>query len=441
MSNKARIKELREKQAREHEAAKAEFDKITPDMGEGERKAAEERFDKAMDVYDRYEADIERLQRLDDADARAREREDKDDLEARNKRRPDNGGSGARGDGDPEKAPEMRSVFNKLLRHRSRDALTPEELAVYEDFERGSFGIDPEERALASGTGSAGGYTVPTIFRDTIEKTLAAWGPMLDGNVIDLMKTDSGATMEWPTVNDTASRGELVAENAAATDDGGNDLAFGQASLSAYMYSSEIMRIPLQLLRDSAFDFETRLVPDLFGERMARTANNVLTVGDGSSKPQGIVTGAGAGNTATSTTAIADDELIDLQHAVNPAYRNNPNVGFMFNDNVLKAVRKLKDANDRYIWQRPDMETGAPATLLDKRYWINQAMVDPAAGTVPVIFGDMKKYIVRMVGDWELFFYREMFMNKKQIGVESFGRLDGLVVNNAAIKKLTMAAS
>lgn len=443
MSNKARIKELREKQAREHEAAKSEWDKVKDDTPDGEREAAKQRFNAAMSQHDKHDEEIVMLERLDKAEERMNGQRDRAKEEERAQRRPDNGGGGTSGGGNDDEKVDMRAAFSKLLR-RGHSALSEKELEAYHAEEARGLSLTPqerEERALSVGTDSAGGYTVPTIFRDQIEKTLASWGPMMDGAVIDLMPTDTGAGMEWPTINDTASRGGLVAENADAVDDAGNDLAFGTATLSAYLYSSEIMRVSRQLLMDSAFDFENRLIPELFGERMARTGNDVLTTGDGSSKPQGIVAGAGAGLTAAATGAIADDEVIKLQHTVNPAYRNNPTVGFMFNDTTLQALRLLKDAEDRYIWQRPNMETGAPAMLLDKRYWINQSMANIGAGTVPMIFGDMKKYLVRQVRGWELFVYRELFMPKKQIGFEVFGRIDGKVVNTAAIKKLTMAAS
>lgn len=436
--SKARIKELREKQAREHEAAKAEWDKVDDKTPEGERKEAEARFDGAMDKFDEYEAEITRLERMERASQRLSDADDQDDRERRERRRPENGNERHNGDGDPEVKPEIRSVFNKALR-MGRQSLTEEEDQVFRS--EGMDSKDPEVRALATGTGSAGGYTVPSLFRDKITEALAIWGPMLDPNVVDLLITDSGASMEWPTVDDTASRGGIVAENAAVTDDGGNDPVFGTRSLGAYMYSSEPTEIPLQLLQDSNFDFEGRLIPKLFRDRMARTGNDALTTGTGSGQPQGIVTGAGTGITATATAAIADDEFIDLQHKVDPAYRRNPGVGWMFNDNVLKAARKLKDANDRYIWQRPDMETGAPAKLLDYGYNINPSMADPAASSVPVLFGDFKEYTTRLVMGWELFIYRELFMLKKQIGFEVFGRIDGVVSDTRAIKKMTMAAS
>ena len=56
------------------------------------------------------------------------------------------------------------------------------------------------------------------------------------------------------------------------------------------------------------------------------------------------------------------DELIDLEHSVDPLYRAAPTCRFMFNDGVLKALRKLKDGQGRYIWQPPDVKAGQPPT-------------------------------------------------------------------------------
>jgi HK97 family phage major capsid protein len=182
-------------------------------------------------------------------------------------------------------------------------------------------------------------------------------------------------------------------------------------------------------------------MPDLFGERMARTANDKLTTADGSSKPQGIAQGAANGKTAASISAIAPDELIDLQHSVNPAYRASPKAAFMFNDATLAVLRKLKDSENRYIWQAPNLQTGEPGSLLGNRYWINPSMANIGANARSIIFGDLSKYVVRRVGNFTIFVFRERYMNNLQLGFMAFGRFDGKVVNTAAIKRLTHPAA
>lgn len=437
------LKELREKRARTYEAAKAALDAIPADASKEVRAEKEREFDAAMADYDSLDAQIvrhEKLQRA--ASEEQREQEENAEIERRN-RRPGGNGS-APGAGAGGEKPDVRAAWKEALLY-GWGGISEEARSVLS--EKGIQNVtpqsikDPEMRALTVGTGSSGGFTVPTEFLPVIRETMALWGPMLNPNVIDLMETTSGNPIEMPTTDDTARRGSQFAENAEITDDGGEDPVFGQVTLSSYMMNSEIVRVPIQLMADSAFDVEKRIIKPLFGKRMARTANDKLTIGDGSSKPQGIVNGAGAGITAAAVAAFAADELIDLQHTIDPAYRQSPKAAWMFNDTVLKLARKLKDSENRYIWQAPDLKTGAPATLLDKPFYINPSMVNPAAGTVPIIFGDLEQFIVRQVGDFQVFVFRERYMNLMQLGFMAWGRLDGRMVESKAIKKMTMAAS
>ena len=433
----SRLKELRENNARTVAKARAALDACTNETPAERRAELEREFDAAMADYDRVDAEIRRLEKLEQIEARQREDADRAEREAEEARRRGRPLSDvtARGVAETTK-PELRNAFKALLMTGAAN-ISEEERQVLQ--EGGAFQpLDAEMRALTTGTGSSGGFTVPREFLAQIEKTQAIWGPMLDPNAVDIMDTEGGNLIEWPSIDDTSQRGDQFAENAEITDDNGVDPTFGQLTLSAYMHASEIVRVPVQLMADSAFQVDS-LLAELFGERMARTANDKLTTGTGSSQPQGIATGAGAGVTAASATAIAADELIDLQHTVNPAYRAAPKCAWMFNDTVLKMVRKLKDSENRYIWQPPNITAGEPGLLLGKRYWINPSLVNPATGTRPILFGDFSKYKVRRVNGFTLFVFRERYMNNLQLGFMSYGRFDGKVINTAAVKRLTMA--
>ncbi len=74
-------------------------------------------------------------------------------------------------------------------------------------------------------------------------------------------------------------------------------------------------------------------------------------MGDGTGDPLGIVAASTLGVTAVSQTAVTFDELLDLYHSVDPAYRASPKARWMFNDTTLKAIRKLKGGDGQYIWQ------------------------------------------------------------------------------------------
>ena len=61
--------------------------------------------------------------------------------------------------------------------------------------------------------------------------------------------------------------------------------------------------------------------------------------------------------------AAASDQLIDLLHSVDPAYRQG-NATFMMNDSTLAAVRKLKDGDGNYLWQMGNYQAGVPQNPL-----------------------------------------------------------------------------
>jgi HK97 family phage major capsid protein len=180
----------------------------------------------------------------------------------------------------------------------------------------------------------------------------------------------------------------------------------------------------------------------LLGERLGRIANSQLTVGTGSSAPNGIVTASTLGVTSASTTAITFDEIIDLEHSVDPAYRVGPKVAYMLNDSTLKTVRKLKDGEGNYLWQRGDVQGGVPATINGRRFYVNQAMgsIPPSATATRVMqFGDFGKYYVRKVGAPVIGVMRERFW--PDLGIAGLIRFDGEAADTSAIKHLITKAS
>jgi HK97 family phage major capsid protein len=192
----------------------------------------------------------------------------------------------------------------------------------------------------------------------------------------------------------------------------------------------------MELLQDSAVNIE-QFIGELLGERLARRVNSELTVGDGTGDPLGIVAASAAGKTAAGVAAFTADEIIDLLHSVDPAYRASPKCRFMFNDTTLAAIRKLKDGNGAYIWSMGDIRNGEPGLLLGQRYSVNQAMVNAATGTKPIVFGDFSKYYVRKVGSPVIGVRREYYW--PNIGLAGIVRLDGDLIQTSAVKHLVMA--
>lgn len=424
------LKELNEKrgvlvtQARE---ALAEIKKNTDETRAAELDA---RHDAIMADFDKLEATIAREERVAAAEARIAKAAE----EERKARRPNGEDTEARGQHDGDK-PEYREVFYKFLAGgASFDELSTEERAV---LKAGAVNPDKEKRVQTVGTTTAGGFTVPVELANMLVKSMKAWGPMYDEDICTVITTSAGNSIKIPTIDDTGVTAEKKAgEGVALTDDGGKDATFGQKSLDSYGYDTEFVRFSLELARDSIFNMES-LLGELLGERLGRIANSELTTADGTGDPNGIVTASSLGKTAAAVAAVTYDEIIDLVHSVDPAYRQSPKVRFMFNDLTLAALRKLKDGDGRYIWTMGDVQNGVPGNILGYRYSINQAMANLATGNKTMLFGDFGKYFVRKVGTPMIGVLRERFW--PDLGIAGLIYFDGELADTAAVKHLIQA--
>jgi HK97 family phage major capsid protein len=294
---------------------------------------------------------------------------------------------------------------------------------------------DAPRNAGGVGSGAAGGYTVPPAFRQKIIERIKFIASMRQ--LAEVITTDTGASLPWPTVDDTANEGAILGEN---TQDTEQDVEFGQGSLDAYMYTSKIVRLSLQLLNDNAFGLETWLANAL-GARIGRVQNRHFTVGTGSSQPDGIITSAAVGVTAAAVAAITYDELVDLTESLDPAYLEGGNVRFMMSQSARKLLRKLKDSQNRPLWE-PSLQAGTPDTLMGYGLTLNNYMATPVAGVKSIGFGDIREaYVIRDVSDFALLRLTERYADFLQVGFLGFQRSDGTLQNAAAFKVLQQAAS
>jgi HK97 family phage major capsid protein len=280
--------------------------------------------------------------------------------------------------------------------------------------------------AQSTGTGAAGGYLVPTGFSDQLEQALKWFGGMV-GN-IDTFDTETGAPLPWPTVNDTANAGSIIGQNVQVTNVA---LAFSQVTFNSFIFSSNSVLVPLAMMQDSYFDLDAYIASAL-GVRLARILNTKLTVGVGTTEPEGIVTAAvAAGNTVVAatggSTTVSYNNLVDLEHSVDPAYR--PKSKYMFHDYTLKALKKLVDSANRPLWQpalTASFGQGAEPSILDHPYVINNDMPQMAANADSILFGDLTKYKMRRVaGGITVMRLVERYADYLQVGFQAFLRADG----------------
>lgn len=344
-------------------------------------------------------------------------------------------GNGERG--GPRERDGYRKAFEKFMRHGMTE-IEPEEAALL----RSNFSnLEGQERALGAGTGAAGGYTVPEGFWAKVTETQKMFGGAMDG--AEVITTDAGNPLPWATNDDTAMIGYQLGENVEATNEG--DLEFGKNQLEAFTFVSGVQKVSFALLQDSGIDIENFVAKKL-GIRLGRIENLRLTSGNGTTQPQGYVTGLSVGKTTASATAFTYDEFIDLEHSVDAAYRNPAQCTYKFHDLVLAEMRKLRDDSGgdgvgRPLWQ-PAVTVGAPDTFNGYRYVVNNDQDSTVAATKKTVaFGNwMAAFVVRKVRGATMIRFGEKFADSLQVGFLAFERVDSLVQDPSAAKVLQQHA-
>ncbi len=277
-----------------------------------------------------------------------------------------------------------------------------------------------EVRALSAELGSTGANLIPQGFVATLERALLTFGGMRQ--VAEVMRTTEGNDIHWPTSDDTSNSGVQIGENTAVSE---QNIAVGQVIFKAYKFSSNLIKVPFELIEDSAIDLPS-LLGSMLGERLGRIGNTKQTTGTGAG-PEGITVGAATGVTTASATAIAADEVIELIHSVDPAYRMG--AGFMMHDNILLELRKLKDGEGNYLWQ-PGFQADVADRLLGYPITINQDMASAVTTTLKtIVYGQLTKYKIRDVGSIRLRRLVERYADSDQEGFVAFTRMDGRLVD------------
>jgi len=286
-----------------------------------------------------------------------------------------------------------------------------------------------EERDNTS-SGSAGGYTIPQGFLAELNIRRALFNPMREHARV--LQTETGNPLPLPTVDDTSNTGSLVAEASASS---ATDVTFGQVTLNSYTYRT-LIKASNELLRDTGIDIQAYLA-QLMGDRIGRSESAAFATGTGSSQPQGFVTGASAGVTAASATAITINEVVGLINSLDAAY--HPNAKFAMHQSVWYYLLKLQDSLGRNLIP---MNYADPTDrrLMGFPVILNNSMASSVATTAKTIaFGDFEQFYIRDAGPLEIRRLDERYADAYETGFLAVGRRDSKVVQTNAIKLLTQA--
>ena len=283
----------------------------------------------------------------------------------------------------------------------------------------------------------------------TLMETILTGGAMRQ--VATVIQSETGATLPIP-LDDVHDKGAILAINTAAVT---QDVSIGQTTLGAKKYTSNMVKLPIELIQDASIDIQSWTARKL-GERIARITEEHFATGAASlGEPEGLVTtgssgGAAAGTTASSQ-AVTLTDLKNLEASLDIGYL--PGASWMMHQTLRAHVAGLLDADGRPLWQ-PAVQLGGFDTIYGYPVVVNNEYATytnssaQTAGDKIATFGRHSDYYIRDVLAPSVAFSEHRFFELGQVAVLAFSRHDGQYINaavtnttNASIKTMVASAS
>ena len=198
-------------------------------------------------------------------------------------------------------------------------------------------------------------------------------------------------------------------------------------------------RAAAELIDDSGVDLVGYLARQA-GRAIGNASGAHFITGDGSSKPNGVVTASTLGVTGASgqSGAPSADELIDLHFSVIPEYRRAGT--WLMSDATWAGVRKLKDSDKQYLVDR--LGSAGELSLLSRPVVIDTNVADTGVSAKSVLFGDFSAYYIRDVRELRFERSDDYAFNQDLVTFRALLRTDGdLIDTTGAIKHYLGGAS
>ena len=302
-------------------------------------------------------------------------------------------------------------------------------------------GLELEGKALSSAVAAEGGYLVDPQTSASIQGVLSSTASVRAiANVVQVEATSYDVLVDHTDIGHG-----WASETADATET--STPSIDRISIALHELNA-LPKASQRLLDDSAFDIEAWLAGRI-ADKFARAEAAAFVAGDGVDKPTGFLTHPTVDNSGWSWGNLgyvatgADggfngaDAIVDLAYALGAQYRANAT--FVMNSKTAGTVRKLKDADGRFLWS-DGLAAGEPARLLGYPVLIAEDMPDIASDATAIAFGDFASgYTVAERPDLRVL--RDPFSAKPHVLFYATKRVGGDVSDFAAIKLLKFGLS
>lgn len=305
-------------------------------------------------------------------------------------------------------------------------------------------GLELEGKALNTAVNAEGGYLVDPQTAEMIQGVLRGSSSLRSvANVVNVEATSFDVLVDHTDVG-----AGWATETAATTETDTPQIE--RISIPLHELSA-LPKASQRLLDDTAFDIEGWLA-ERIADKFSRAEAMAFISGDGIDKPTGFLTHTTVddaswtwGNLGYVTTGADGDfdgtnpadAIVDLVYALGARYRANAN--FVMNSKTAGAVRKMKDADGRFLWS-DGLAAGEPARLMGYPVLIAEDMPDIASDAMAIAFGNFDAgYTIAERPDLRVL--RDPFSAKPHVLFYATKRVGGDVSDFSAIKLLKFGTS
>lgn len=302
-------------------------------------------------------------------------------------------------------------------------------------------GNDKEIReTLQAGVAEGGGYTIAPqyLVKQIIKDLDDAVQIRKRANIIPAM--NGYASIGIPTLDSDLNDLDWTAEIAEVTED--TNMSFGKREMKPNQLT-KLVKLSKRLIKQSNIDIQG-LVEERIAYKLASTLEHNYLYGNGQDKPLGIFAQT-SDNTAaiptdrdikvgTASAAITYDGLVDAVSGLKGGYQNG--AVWMLNKKAIAALRKLKDKQDRPIWQE-SLIAGQPSILLGIPVVQNDFIEDKLEATKYFGFlANLKYYWIFDSLSMELQVLHELYSKTNQVGFQVGYWGDGAPIQKSAFVRL-----
>lgn len=232
-----------------------------------------------------------------------------------------------------------------------------------------------ETKALTLGSSSGTVLAPPTVDTNVLEK-IVEFSPIRS---IASKVQMGGPLLEMLRLRDEVEPG-MVSEIGPRPED---EPTFDSIDLKPFE-AAVIVPLSKTILEDSAVNLSAFLSQHLakkFGQKEGRQ----FVIGNGTTEAEGVLTSPDVKALTTAAAALKGDDLIDAFYGIQTFYSGRG--AWLMNRATMALVRKLKNAQDEYLWQ-PGLQAGQPPSILGRPVYEAPDMPNVAAGATPIVFGD-----------------------------------------------------